>query len=192
MRDDDRDYALMVGWHNRPHVREWWNCDEPAMTFERARAEYFDLTLPNSSTAACIVECFTKPIGYCQFYPWHDELESAREIGFEPQPGWWGIDIFIGDPEMTGKGIGTRTVNILCSYLEHTKGATAVALTTSIENRQAIRAYEKAGFSPQVRVLDTDTKRGQRVTSWLMVRDLRTEQRRNRMDGLYADRGNLG
>jgi len=32
MRDHPDDYALIVDWRNRPHVREWWDPDEPPLT----------------------------------------------------------------------------------------------------------------------------------------------------------------
>jgi aminoglycoside 6'-N-acetyltransferase len=172
MRGDAGDYTLMVRWLNEPHVCEWWDYDEPPMTLEQAVADYRECTLPGGSTTACIIEYDGRPIGYCQFYPWSDEVDSAREIGFEPQPGWWGLDIFIGEPELTGQGLGARASILLSKYLKKNHGAAAVALTTSVENKRAIGAYEKAGFRRQAHVLDTDTKYGRRVPSWLMVSDL--------------------
>src|SRR5512141_1541843 len=29
LRDDDADYALLVRWRATPHVREWWDPDDP-------------------------------------------------------------------------------------------------------------------------------------------------------------------
>ena len=32
LRDDDGDLALLVRWRAMPHVREWWDPDEPPPT----------------------------------------------------------------------------------------------------------------------------------------------------------------
>ncbi len=39
MRDNPDDYALIVGWRNRPHVREWWDPDDPPLTVDDAIEE---------------------------------------------------------------------------------------------------------------------------------------------------------
>lgn len=169
MQDDVDDYARMVRWQNQPHVREWWDHDDPPMTIDRAIAAYRECTQPTASTTACIIEHARHPIGYCQFYSWADEKESASEIAFSPRPGWWGLDIFIGEHGSTGHGLGTQAVRLLVRYLAQDRQASTVALTTSVDNLRAIRAYEKAGFHRQGPVLDTDTKHGKRVESWLMV-----------------------
>lgn len=69
-----------------------------------------------------------------------------------------------------GRGVGTRVVSLICEHLEREHGASAVALTTETTNARAQRAYEKAGFEKVRRVLDTDTRDGERVWCWLMVR----------------------
>jgi aminoglycoside 6'-N-acetyltransferase len=170
MNDTAYDYALMVRWQNAPHVREWWDYDEPPMTLEQAILDYRDLTRTGASTTACVIEYEGSPVGYVQFYPWCEDAASAVEMGFEPEPGWWGLDILIGELHLTGRGLGTRTVALVSKYLETTHNAAAIALTTAVENHRAIRAYEKAGFLRRMRALDTDTKCGERVASWLMVR----------------------
>lgn len=173
MHDDTGDYELMVRWQNAPHVREWWDYDDPPLTLGQATLNYQEDTQPGSATTPCIVELESRAIGYCQFYPWEEEVESALEIGFEPRPGWWGLDVLIGEPECTDRGIGTQVVSLLVDHLAQAHGASGVALTTSIENHRAIRCYEKSGFRKEAYVLDTDTKHGKRVQSWLMVRQLR-------------------
>ena len=73
-------------------------------------------------------------------------------------PDTFGLDLFIGEPDLVGRGIGTRVVDLVCTYLEHDRGASAVALTTERTNLRAQRAYEKAGFRKVREVLDTDTR----------------------------------
>jgi aminoglycoside 6'-N-acetyltransferase len=172
MRDEHDEYALMVRWRNERHVREWWDPDEPPLSIEGAERKYGPRTRADSATTACVIEQDDRPVGYIQFYPWVAEDTTALGIPpFDDQT--WGLDVFVGEPELVGRGIGSRSVDLVCRYLFGSRGASAVALVTSKGNRRALRAYEKAGFEPTASVLDTDTRKGQRVESWLMVRPRR-------------------
>ena len=87
-----------------------------------------------------------------------------------PDPDTFGIDIHVGEPDLVNQGIGSRVVDVICSYLENELGASWIALTTEVTNHRAQRAYEKAGFRKVRQVLDTDTRGGERVMCWLMER----------------------
>ncbi len=172
MRDDDEDYALMVGWRNLPHVRRWWDPDLPSMTLELAKEEYGPDTLPDAPSTACIVELEARPVGFIQFYRWSSFADDALEVGIPFDGSTYGIDVFIGDEALVGRGLGTRIVGLLSDYLLDELGGSSVALTTDLENARAIRCYEKAGFRKVKQVLDTDTWQGERTISWLMVKEL--------------------
>ena len=170
MRDSKEDYQRMVRWRNLPHVRHWWDPDDPPLTLEAAVEEYRPDTLPNSASTACIVELRGRPVGFMQFYRWSSYAEDAHEVGIPFDDDTWGVDIFIGEPDELAHGLGTKIMELLCSYLEEELNASSVALTTEVDNSAAIRCYEKAGFARRAQVLDTDTRNGERVKAWLMVR----------------------
>ncbi|CAN5154373.1 GNAT family N-acetyltransferase [soil metagenome] len=170
MHDDLADMSALVRWLNEPHVKEWWDPDEPPVTLDAARKEYGKLTYSSSSTVACILTFADRPVGYLQFYQWSSYESETREVDLRPEPGWYGLDILIGEPDRVGEGIGSRAVDLLCEYLFAQHGATGVALLTDVENIGAQRAYEKAGFQRIRRTLDLDTRGGERVESWIMVR----------------------
>ena len=171
MRNDDADYALMVEWRNTPHVRRWWGPDLPPLTLEAAADEYGPDTAPDGPTTACIVELAGNPVGFIQFYKWISYAEETTEVGIPFDALTYGLDVFIGDPGQVGRGLGTRVVRLVSDYLIAELGASAVSLTTDLENLGAQRCYEKAGFRKVSQVLDTDTYRGERVLCWLMVKD---------------------
>jgi aminoglycoside 6'-N-acetyltransferase len=170
MRDEPADYERMVAWRNRPHVRMWWDPDDPPLDLPGAIQAYRPDTIPDAATTACIVEVNGSVAGYLQFYRWNDYDSGAKEMGFTPGPNWWGLDIFIGEPELIGRGYGARAVRLLSDFLCNSRGASAVALTTDMTNDRAIRAYEMSGFVKQFEVLDTDTRGGARVRAWLMLK----------------------
>jgi RimJ/RimL family protein N-acetyltransferase len=169
MRDETAEYELMVTWRNSPHVREHWDYDLPPLTLDSAIAEYREDTAVDARSIACMIELDARPIGFCQFYSWDAYAAELRESGVEAQPGWWGIDILIGDPDVINRGIGTKAVRLLVDHLRTERVAVAVALLTTIDNHRAIRTYEKAGLVKQRRVLDTETRHGQRLECWWMV-----------------------
>jgi aminoglycoside 6'-N-acetyltransferase len=170
MRDDDADYGLIVRWRGRPHVHEWWDPDDPAPDLDTVRDHYGPRVRGEDPTTACVIELDAAPIGYLQFYRWSSWLDEALTLQVDADDGTFGIDLFIGEPELIGRGVGTRVVSLACGYLERDRGASVVALTTETTNVRAQRAYEKAGFEKVRQVLDTDTRDGERVWCWLMVR----------------------
>jgi len=170
LRDDDADYALLVRWRSMPHVREWWDPDDPPPTLDEIRSHYGPRTDPSRSTTACVIELAGGPVGYVQFYRWADEITGGpddMDIPLDDDP--WGLDIMIGEPDLAGTGIGSRTVALLCDSLHRERGATTVLLDTELANLRAQRAYEKAGFRKVRHILDTDTRDGERVWCWLMA-----------------------
>ena len=171
MRDADDDYDLLVVWRNRPHVRRRWDPDLPALTLASAKKEYRADTTPDALTFACIIELDGAPIGFIQFYKWASYAKEATEVGIPFDDATYSLDVFIGDPNLIGKGVGTRVVTLMSDYLIDELGASAVSLTTDLDNHAAQRCYEKAGFKKIKEVLDTDTYQGERVRCWLMVKE---------------------
>ena len=170
MRDEPGEHERMARWLNAPHVREWWDPDDPPATAAGVRAHYGPRAAGGEATTACIIEVGERPVGYVQFYPWDAYPDELAEMGIDLEPGAYGLDILIGEADAVGAGVGSRAVAILSDHLGRECGATAVALTTAVANVRAVRAYEKAGFERAGRVLDTDTRGGERIEAYLMVR----------------------
>jgi aminoglycoside 6'-N-acetyltransferase len=170
MRDERGEYALISRWRAQPHVHEWWDPDDPPPDQEEAEAQYGPRARGEEPTTPCIVELDGRPIGYLQYYRWLPWSDAAEELDIQADANTFGIDLYIGEPELVGVGIGTRVVELICGYLESELRASWVALTTEITNERAQRAYEKAGFLKVREVLDTDTRGGERVRCWLMER----------------------
>jgi aminoglycoside 6'-N-acetyltransferase len=171
MRDRADDHELIVAWRNRPHVREWWDPDDPPLTLEAAMEEFRGAAEPSHPTVTCLIERAGIPVGYLQFYPWDGEQEYLEEVGLTLPAGAWGLDIFIGEAALLGQGLGSRTVRLVSDHLFAEEGATAVALATEAGNTRAQAAYVRAGMRPIGQFLDTDLRDGQRVESILMIRD---------------------
>jgi aminoglycoside 6'-N-acetyltransferase len=169
LRDDAHDPVLMLRWLAAPHVAEWWNPEHVALDLASVKGDFPSETLPEDPTTNCIIELGGRPIGFVQFHPWDAYADEMREMDFELPPGYWGLDIFIGELDQIDRGIGTRTVSLLRRYLLEERGATGVALVVARDNLRAQRAYEKAGLIRKREVLDVDTRDGKRIPSYLMA-----------------------
>jgi RimJ/RimL family protein N-acetyltransferase len=173
MRSDPDDLARLLAWRREPHVRAFWDNDDdaPELTTDFIETHYVPLTDPSHDTVATFIELSGTPVGYLQFYRWSAYPEGAHATSIPIDADAFGLDVFIGDPTCIGRGIGSRAVDLACRYLFETHGASRVALLTALDNLRAQRAYEKAGFVRVRRALDTDTRGGVRIASWLMVRE---------------------
>src|ERR1700722_16175949 len=109
MRDHPDDYALIVDWRNRPHVREWWDPDEPPLTVDGAIEELRPLTQGSGANTAAIIEFEGTAIGYLQFYPWDEETAYLAEVGIAIPDGAWGLEILIGGKFFLNTAISFRS-----------------------------------------------------------------------------------
>ena len=150
MRDDRADHELIVRWRNEPHVAEWWTTDDDPTptTLDRVVRGYGPKTGDAAWAIDCIIAVGLRPVGFTQFYPWSAVPDEAREMGIPDVDGSYGLDIFIGEPDMVGRGVGSRAVALLSRHLFDAHGAMSIALLTPVGNLRAHRAYEKAGFRP--------------------------------------------
>jgi aminoglycoside 6'-N-acetyltransferase len=91
----------------------------------------------------CIVEYKNQPIGYIQYY----EIQEGdlKRYGYTLNKKIYGIDQFIGENKLWGKGIGTSMIQIMLDYLSDNKGAFKVVLEVKNSNKRAIASYEKCG-----------------------------------------------
>lgn len=127
------DLPLLRSWRARPHVIEWWG--EPEV-------EDPEEVLAENRAAMWIVEHQGRPFAYAQDYSPHDW--DPHPFSYLP-PGSRGIDQYIGEPDMIGRGHGSAFVRQHCERL-FAAGAPAIGTDPHPDNARAIRAYLNAGF----------------------------------------------
>ena len=136
------DLDLVRRWLGTPHVSEWLH--DPAEQFELVSGD-----LDHQDLAQYIVVLDRRPFAYLQCYNLGD-----WNTGFGPQPaGTRGLDQFIGEADMLGRGHGAAFIRAFTEQLL-AKGTPRVVIDPDPANARAIRAYEKAGFSKD-RLVDT-------------------------------------
>ena len=154
-------FPLLLQWLTTPQVKAWWDQDvewTPALIEEKYDSYVHGYKIekgikkPLSAYIIC-VDHFE--IGYIQLYNAHDfSREDDIELEELPQ-SLAAIDFFVGDQDFIGKGLGTKIlIQFLKDYVDPRFEACFVDPDTA--NKQAIHAYEKAGFR-KVKTIKNDT-----------------------------------
>lgn len=138
------DLDLLRRWLAEAHVREWWDDEDP----------YDAKDLQDPRVALWIVEWDGVPFAFMQDYDvkgW-----EGHHFGYLPE-GSRGVDQFIGDPGMVGRGHGSAFLRQRIAEL-FAAGAPVIGTDPHPANARAIAAYRKAGF--QVVGPEEDTEWG--------------------------------
>jgi aminoglycoside 6'-N-acetyltransferase len=139
------DLRLLHQWIQRPHALCWYGDHG---TYEEVVAHYLPAIEGRDPTDHYIVELDRAPVGMVQTYLVADYPDYAELVGVTDRTTA-GVDIIIGEEELTGKGLGTevlrRFVDEIVFSRPETMGCVADPDASNIASR---RAFEKAGFRP--------------------------------------------
>lgn len=138
----EHDLPMLHEWLNRPHIVEWWGNERP--TLQQVQERYLPRVLSAARVSPYIGLLGGRPFAYAQSY-----------VAVGAGDGWWedetdphvrGIDQSIAEPELLGKGLGTRLVRALVDLLFSDPRISRIQTDPAPDNLRAIRCYEKAGF----------------------------------------------
>jgi aminoglycoside 6'-N-acetyltransferase len=132
----EADLVMLRRWLATSDVVRWWG--DPDHEVELMRRN-----LTDAAVAMWIVEHRGRPFAYVQDFDLHAWWPDHPFIGLPPDCR--GIDQFIGEPNMLGRGHGSGFVRAIAERLL-AGGASCVSTDPDPENIRACRAYEKAGF----------------------------------------------
>jgi aminoglycoside 6'-N-acetyltransferase len=145
------DLPLVRRWLETAHVSEWWTDSPEEFTFDG----------DDPAVDQFIVVKDGHPFAYLQCY----DQGAGPENGLGRHPaGTRGIDQFIGEASMVGRGHGSAFIRAFTDELL-AAGTPRIITDPDPANARAVRAYEKAGFLKQREV---DTPDGRAL---LMVRN---------------------
>ena len=145
------DFEVMVKWLNDEQVLEYY--EEPPSDIERVIKKYGPRVEGKHYVTPCIIEHKEKPIGYIQYY----EIQKGelKSYGYTTNQRIYGIDQFIGETHLWGKGIGTSMILMMLHHLSINKNASRVVLEVKKSNGRAISSYKKCGFR-EIKDLNND------------------------------------
>lgn len=127
---------LIRRWLEAPHVARWWGSAESGVAEVAAH-------LRGASVAPFLMTQQDRPIGYLQIYGADgDPFWSGHDL---PR-GTFGLDLFIGEADAVGRGLGPRFLELAIARLYAMPEVVRIQIDPDPRNAAAIRAYEKAGF----------------------------------------------
>ena len=139
------DFPLLERWLSAPHVKEWWN--EP-LSLEGVETKYGPRVDGTEPTHLFVILAGGKPAGWIQWYRWSDYPAHARELGAPPESA--GVDLALGEEELTGLGIGTRVLrDFLSEVVFLHPEITEVIADPEEANGRSVNAFKEAGFEPR-------------------------------------------
>jgi aminoglycoside 6'-N-acetyltransferase len=92
--------------------------------------------LEDENSVASVIEVEGRVVGWIA---WYEESD--------PDYRHAGMDLYV-DPEVRGRGVGPDAVRTLARHLLTDHGHHRLVIDPAVENKAAIRAYEKVGFKP--------------------------------------------
>jgi RimJ/RimL family protein N-acetyltransferase len=137
------DLPQICEWLRRPHVERWWPGE--AETYEQVVAHYLPAIEGSDPSDNYLIVVDERPIGMIQTYLVVDypEWESILHLG----PGVAGVDLFIGEEDAVGRGLGTQILRAFIAEVVFGRAGThAVVAGIEPENERSLRAFEKVGF----------------------------------------------
>jgi len=148
------DLAVVRGWLAQPHVQRWWPNPQIGL---RSIAQH----LSEPAIACFILTIDGRDAGYLQVYDPHhapppaaDEQTSGHPYRDQPR-GTRGIDLFIGEARLIGRGHGSRLIRRILEHLFE-EGISCVVTDPDPANARSIAAFRRVGFRCV----------GQRDTAW--------------------------
>lgn len=136
------DLPRLHEWLNREHVARWWR-ERP--TLEEVVEHYLPAIEGDDPTDLYAVVLDGRDAGFVETYVVadHPEWQDVVQVG----DGVAGVDLFVADEALTGKGLGTE---ILRSFVRDVVFAdpriVACVADPETGNTASLRAFAKAGF----------------------------------------------
>ena len=149
------DLRLLHEWLRRPHALRWWD-DHAHGTYEDVVAHYLPAIEGSDPTDHYIVMLERADIGMVQTYIVADHPDYANVVGVADR-ATAGVDIVIGEEELTGKGLGTEILRRFVDEVVFARPQTTSCIADPDErNRASVRAFEKAGFHVERAFVDPE------------------------------------
>jgi aminoglycoside 6'-N-acetyltransferase len=158
------DFPKLLEWLNAPHVNKWW--DKGFNWTIEAVKEKYEEYIKSEDINCYIIETASEarqskwiasqvrsykqessqipqlfPIGLIQTYK-VDKFPPAKHKAILPA-NLWGVDMFIGEELLLGKGIGTTALKL---FIEKHADFEYLLIDPHKDNIAAIKAYQKCGF----------------------------------------------
>lgn len=161
----EADAPYLYKWLNDSRVLAYYEGRDRPHDMHMIRENFLVKTGDNDVSGFLVLLDIT-PIGYVQTYP--VQGEELLLYGYHERDRVFGMDQFIGEPDLWNQGIGTELVRMVAHELIHTSQAKFVVMDPRVENVRAIHVYEKCGFMKKKLLRARELHEGEFHDCWLM------------------------
>ena len=150
-RLEERDVPILARWRSDPRVMESYAVYRGPVTETQVRSDFFG-GRPSRDRAtgrffeyrACMVEERGTPVAFVQYH--RLRASDLVQVGSSPSERSYELDLFVGDVDRWGQGLGPRVIEMARDFLIEARGAVRVIAIPYADNSRSSRAFEKAGF----------------------------------------------
>ncbi|ETT63501.1 N-acetyltransferase GCN5 [Paenibacillus sp. FSL R7-277] len=165
-RLEQEDAPLLVRWLSDPAVLEYYEGRDCPHDLERVQTNFYESE--EEGLYRGIVQFMGQDIGYIQFYP--VGREELTEYGYADYTGKvYGMDQFIGEPQLWSQGIGSLLVGGMVKHLLEAEQADLIVMDPQCWNHRALRVYEKIGFVRSKLLPEHELHEGEWRDCWLLT-----------------------
>ncbi|WP_345945376.1 GNAT family N-acetyltransferase [Streptomyces albus] len=145
-RLDESDFPQLRTWLLQPHVARWWNHETSP---EAVARDFGPAARGEEPSEDFVVDIDGNPVALvqrCWFADYPQYLGDLRPQVEVPEQAMT-VDYLIGDPQLTGRGLGTRIIRafVAATWTDHPE-AESIIVPVHSANRASWRMLEKAGF----------------------------------------------
>ena len=132
-------YKLLHKWCREKFVYEWF--EQRILSFDEIVQKYKNKLLEGKQKLY-FINYENKLIGLVQLYKYNDLIFEE----LQPYHNIYEYDLFIGNSNYLHKGIGTKVVNMVNSFIYNYYHADCIVLRPFKRNVGAIKCYQKNNF----------------------------------------------
>ena len=145
MADTPEEYTQIARWLSNPQIHRFY--EGKALSLAEV-AEKFGPKCRETALVPLIFCWNGKPAGFLQYYPADpEEYHAGAFLAAQGCRNPYAADLFIGEPELLNRGIGTAALTIIRDMLFQ-NGCDALLVDPQAENKRALRCYQKCGMVP--------------------------------------------
>ncbi len=156
----------MNRWLQNPLVQKYFGGRNQIYSMESLREKFSPKETAQDGMVPCLIEFLSRPVGFIQFC----SLSPAEilKFGYSPDESIFRIDLFIGETDLWGCGLGRRALAVVMRHLFEVRAAQRVVIDPQVDNLPAIRSYTAAGFHKVKLLPQHEMREGRPVDCVLM------------------------
>lgn len=146
-------FALIHTWFNQPHVQSFYSLR--AWTIEEVRQKLTSYIQGVGGMECYIISIDKIPMGYIQCYPVKEHPWDNQNLAEEVLQNSAGVDLFIGEKEFIGQGLGCQILDAFLKNYIWTRYKYCL-VDPDIRNDISIRLFKKCSFRKHQQISSQD------------------------------------